>query len=224
MISQPAVQSTGMASGPVPDQPTENGGLFAGFLTVAPWRVPILFLRSLDPGYIPPGTQPSAQPDKGPAFTFGSPGGKDSSFFQGVELAARLVSPYTVLPAEIRTMLEGIVTFSAATRFRDLLGAFGATKDSPPTASRADILEDGSPTNDKGRKNKKPQQTPQRASPPATTAIGTGQLQKTAVALGALSSLTAAAAAFPSGNKQKYRFWCRMPQPWARLGVIRPTH
>ncbi|MBO9496509.1 hypothetical protein J7438_20845 [Thalassotalea sp. G20_0] len=190
-----------MASGSVPDQPTESDGLFAGFLTVAPWRVPILFLRSLHPGYIPSGTQPSAQPDEGPAFTFGSPDGQDSSFFQGVELAARLVSPYTVLPAEIRTMLEGIVTFSAATRFRDLLGVFGATEGSPPTENRADISEDGSPTNDKGRKKKKPQQKPQRTSPPATTSIGTGQLPKTAVALGALSSLTAAAAASPSGSK-----------------------
>ncbi len=203
MISQPAVQSTGapMASGSVPDQPTESDGLFAGFLTVAPWRIPILFLRSLDPGYIPPETQPSAQPDEGPAFTFGSPDGQDSSFFQGVELAARLVSPYTVLPAEIRTMLEGIVTFSAATRFRDLLGAFGATEDSPPTESRADISEDGSPTNDKDRKNKKPQQTPQRTSPPATASVGLGQLPKAAVALGALSSLSAAAAASSSGSK-----------------------
>ncbi|WP_422463586.1 hypothetical protein [Endozoicomonas sp. ALB115] len=194
-----------MASGSVPDQPTESDGLFAGFLTVAPWRVPILFLRSLHPGYIPPGTQPSAQPDEGPAFTFGSPDGQDSSFFQGVELAARLVSPYTVLPAEIRTMLEGIVTFSAATRFRDLLGAFGATEGSPPTEGRADISEDRSPTNDKDRKNKKPQQTRQRTSPPATTSIGTGQLPKTAMALGALSSLTAAAAASPSGSKEVWK-------------------
>ncbi|MGO0306949.1 hypothetical protein ACTL6P_10115 [Endozoicomonas acroporae] len=201
MISQPAVQSTGapMASGSVPVQPTENWGLLAG-VKVATWDIPILFLRSLHPGYIPPGTQPSAQPDEGPAFTFGSPDGQDSSFFQGVELAARLVSPYTVLPAEIRTMLEGIVTFSAATRFRDLLGAFGATEGSPPTESRADISEDGSPTNDKGRKKKKPQQTPQRTSPPATASIGTGQLPKTAVALGALSSLTAAAAASSSSS------------------------
>ncbi|WP_163371014.1 hypothetical protein [Endozoicomonas acroporae] len=189
-----------MASGSVPVQPTENWGLLAG-VKVATWDIPILFLRSLHPGYIPPGTQPSAQPDEGPAFTFGSPDGQDSSFFQGVELAARLVSPYTVLPAEIRTMLEGIVTFSAATRFRDLLGAFGATEGSPPTESRADISEDGSPTNDKDRKNKKPQQTPQRTSPPATTSIGTGQLPKTAVALGALSSLSAAAAASPPGSK-----------------------
>ncbi|MBO9481267.1 hypothetical protein [Salinisphaera sp. G21_0] len=190
-----------MASGSVPDQPTESDGLFAGFLTVAVWRVPILFLRSLHPGYIPSGTQPPAQPDDGPAFTFGSPDGQDSSFFQGVELAARLVSPYTVLPAEVRTMLEGIVTFSAATRFRDLLGAFGATEDSPPTESRADISEDGSLTNDKDRKKKKPQQTPQRTSPPATASVGLGQLPKAAVALGALSSLSAAAAASPSGSR-----------------------
>ncbi|WP_163373261.1 hypothetical protein [Endozoicomonas acroporae] len=133
-----------------------------------------------------------------PAFTFGSPGGKGGSFFEGVELAARLVSPYTVLPAEIGTMLEGFITLSSAARLRDL---FGATKGSPPGQSQADSPVDGSPTNDKGRKKKKPQQTPQRTSPPATASVGIGQLPKAAVALGALSGLTAAAAASPSGNK-----------------------
>ncbi|MBO9496510.1 hypothetical protein J7438_20850 [Thalassotalea sp. G20_0] len=196
MISQPAVQSTGapIASGSVPDKPTENGGLFAGFLKVVVWGGPILFLRSLHPGYIPPGTEPSVQPDEGPAFTFGSPDGQDSSFFQGVELGARLVSPYTVLPAEIRTMLEGIVTFSAATRLRYLLGAFGATKGSPPEQSRADSPVDCSPTNDKGRKKKTPQQVRQRTSPPAIASVRTSPLPKAAVALGALSGLTAAGA------------------------------
>ncbi|MGI2027162.1 hypothetical protein [Endozoicomonas acroporae] len=205
-----------MASGSVPDQPTENDGLFAGFLKVAVWDGVILFLRSFHPGYIPPGMESSVQPDEGPAFTFGSPGGKDSSFFEGVALGARLVSPYTVLPAEIRTMLEGIVTFSAATRFRDLLGAFGATEGSLPTEGRADISEDRSPTNDKDRKNKKPQQTRQRTSPPATTSIGTGQLPKTAMALGALSSLSAAEAASPSGSKEG---WKPVPDA-ASLGKI----
>ncbi len=196
MIFQPAVQSTGapMASGSVPDQPTESDGLFAGFLKVAPWRVPILFLRSLHPGYIPPGTQPSAQPDEGPIFTFGSPDGQDSSFFQGVELGARLVSPYTVLPAEISTMLEGIVTLSAATRLKYLLGAFGATKGSLPEQSRADSPVDGSPTNDKGRKKKTSQQVRQRTSPPAIASVRTGPLPKAAVALGVLSGLTAVGA------------------------------
>ncbi|MBO9496506.1 hypothetical protein J7438_20830 [Thalassotalea sp. G20_0] len=199
-----------MASGSVPDQPTESDGLFAGFLTVASWRVPILFLRSLHPGYIPPGTQPSAQPDEGPAFTFGSPDGKDSSFFEGVALAARLVSPYTVLPAEISTMLEGFITLSSAARLRDF---FGATKGSPPGQSQVD----GSATNDKGRRKKKPQQTPQRTSPPATASVGIGQLPKAAVALGALSGLTAAAAASPSGNKTEG--WIEVPNA-TTLGKI----
>ncbi|MBO9481268.1 hypothetical protein [Salinisphaera sp. G21_0] len=202
MISQPAVQSTGapIASGSVPDQPTENGGLFAGFLKVAVWDGAILFLRSFHPDYIPPGMEPSAQPDEGPAFTFGSPNGQDS-FFQGVELAARLVSPNTVLPAEIRTLMEGLVTLSAAARLTDLFGGLCLTAASAQGLSQKDTTVDGSPTNDKGRKKKKPQQTPQRTSPPATTSIGTGQLPKTAVALGALSSLSAAAAASLSGNK-----------------------
>uniref|UniRef100_UPI0019D5C1D3 hypothetical protein n=2 Tax=Endozoicomonas acroporae TaxID=1701104 RepID=UPI0019D5C1D3 len=195
MISQPTVQPTGAAtaSGPIPDQPGEKWGVWAG-VKVAFWDGVIPFLQSWHPDYVPPG----AQPDKGPAFTFGSPDGQDSSFFQGVELAARLVSPYTVLPAEIGTMLEGFITLSSAARLRDL---FGTTKGSPPGQSQADSPVDGSPTNDKGRKKKKPQQTPQRTSPPATASVGLGQLPKAAVALGALSGLSAAAAASPSGSK-----------------------
>ncbi|WP_163373255.1 hypothetical protein [Endozoicomonas acroporae] len=157
---------------------------------------------------------PGAQPDKGPAFTFGSPDGQDSSFFQGVALGARLVSPYTVLPAEIGTMLEGFITLSSAARLRDL---FGATKGSPPGQSQADSPVDGSPTNDKGRKKKKPQQTPQRTSPPATASVGLGQLPKAAVALGALSGLSAAAAASPSGNKTEV--WIEVPNA-TTLGKI----
>uniref|UniRef100_UPI001C609A26 hypothetical protein n=1 Tax=Endozoicomonas acroporae TaxID=1701104 RepID=UPI001C609A26 len=195
MISQPTAQSTGAAtaSGSIPVQPGEKWGVWAG-VKVAFWDGVIPFLQSWHPDYVPPG----AQPDKGPAFTFGSPDGQDSSFFQGVELAARLVSPYTVLPAEISTMLEGFVTLSSAARLRDL---FGTTTGSPPGQSQADSPVDGSPTNDKGRKKKKPQQTPQRTSPPATASVGVGQLPKAAVALGALSGLSAAAAASPPGSK-----------------------
>ncbi|WP_163371015.1 hypothetical protein [Endozoicomonas acroporae] len=202
MISQPNAQSTGAAtaSGSIPVQPGEKWGVWAG-VKVAFWDGVIPFLQSWHPDYVPPG----AQPDKGPAFTFGSPDGQDSSFFQGVELAARLVSPYTVLPAEIGTMLEGFITLSSAARLRDL---FGTTTGSPTGQSQADSPVDGSPTNDKGRKKKKPQQTPQRTSPPATASVGIGQLPKAAVALGALSGLSAAAAS-PSGNKTEG--WIEVP-------------
>ncbi|WP_209278064.1 hypothetical protein, partial [Thalassotalea sp. G20_0] len=174
----------------------------------------IPFWQSWDPDYVPPRMQSSAQPDKGPAFTFGSPGGQDSSLFEGVALAARLVSPYTVLPAEIGTMLEGFITLSSAARLRDL---FGTTKGSPPGQSQADSPVDGSPTNDKVRKKKKPQQTPQRTSPPATASVGIGQLPNAAVALGALSGLTAAAASPSSGNKTEV--WIEVPNA-TTLGKI----
>ncbi|MGI2027165.1 hypothetical protein [Endozoicomonas acroporae] len=211
MISQPTAQSTGAAtaSGSIPVQPGEKWGVWAG-VKVAFWDGVIPFLQSWHPDYVPPG----AQPDKGPAFTFGSPDGQDSSFFRGVELAARLVSPYTVLPAEIGTMLEGFITLSSAARLRDL---FGATKGSSPGQSQADSPMDGSPTNDKGRKKKKPQQTPQRTRPPATASVGPGQLPKAAVALGALSGLSAAAAASPSGNKTEV--WIKVPNA-TTLGKI----
>ncbi|MGI2027167.1 hypothetical protein [Endozoicomonas acroporae] len=210
MISQPTVQSTGpsTASGSIPVQPGEKWGVWAG-VKVAFWDGFIPFWQSWDPDYVPPGMQP----DKGPTFTFGSPDGQDSSFFEGVALGARLVSPYTVLPAEISTMLEGFITLSSAARLRDL---FGATKGSPPGQSQADSPVDGSPTNDKGRKKKKPQQTPQRTSPPATASVGPGQLPKAAVALGALSGLSAAAAS-PSDNKTEG--WIEVPNA-TTLGKI----
>ncbi|MBO9484581.1 hypothetical protein J7439_24610, partial [Salinisphaera sp. G21_0] len=215
MISRPTVQSTdaATASGSIPVQPGEKWGVWAG-MKVAFRDGFIPFWQSWDPDYVPPRMQSSAQPDKGPAFTFGSPGGQDSSLFEGVALAARLVSPYTVLPAEISTMLEGFITLSSAARLRDL---FGATKGSPSGQSQADSPVDGSPTNDKGRRKKKPQQTPQRTSPPATASVGPGQLPKAAVALGALSGLTAAAAASPSGNKTEG--WIEVPNA-TTLGKI----
>ncbi|WP_257264048.1 hypothetical protein [Endozoicomonas sp. ONNA2] len=145
-------------------------------------------LQSLHPGYIPPGQQQSAQPYEGPAFTIGSADGQNGSLLQGIGLGARLVSPYTVLPAEIRTLLEGCVTLSAAARLKDQLGT---TIASASGQSRADSSVDGSPTNDKGKKKKTLQQTPQRTSPLATASTRTGPLPGTSLALGALASLAA---------------------------------
>ncbi|USE39299.1 hypothetical protein [Endozoicomonas sp. SCSIO W0465] len=105
-------------------------------------------------------------------------------------------------------MLEGFVTLSSAARLRDL---FDATKGSPPEQSHANSSVDGSPTNDKGRKKKKPQQTRQRTSPPATASVGLGQLPKAAVALGALSGLSAGAAASPSGSSGSKEGWKPVP-------------
>ncbi|WP_257295262.1 hypothetical protein [Endozoicomonas sp. YOMI1] len=209
MISQSTTQPTGTptASGSVPSQRC-NGGLWQG-LEVAIRSGVIPFFQSWHPGYIPPGLQSSAQPDEGPAFTFGSADGQNSSFFQGVELGVRLVSPYTVLPAEIGTLLEGFVTLSAATRLRDLFGGLGATTASASGQSRADITVDGSPTNDKSKKKNKPQQIPQRTSPSVTTSVRAGPLPKAAVALGTLSGLTAAAATSPSDRKTER--WIAVP-------------
>ncbi|WP_422463592.1 hypothetical protein, partial [Endozoicomonas sp. ALB115] len=191
MISQPTIQPTGTATAPgsVTVQPGEggNGGLWSRFKVAQYVLIPLL--RSLHPDYNPPGLLQSAQGDEGPLFTIGSSDGQNSSFFQGVALGARLVSPYTVLPEEISTLLEGFVTLSTAARLRNLFG--GSATASAPGQSRADSTVDGSPTNDKGKKKKKSQQTPQPTSPPATASARTGQLPNTALALGALASLTA---------------------------------
>ncbi|WP_257263252.1 hypothetical protein [Endozoicomonas sp. ONNA2] len=204
MISQPSVQTTGApsASASVPVQ--QKWGVWAG-VKVALRDGFIPFLQSWHPGYEPLGWQSSAQPDGGLAFSIGSPDGPESGFFQGVALGARLVSSYAELPAEISSMLEGVVTFSSATRLRDLFGGFGATKDTAPGQGRVDSPVYGSATNDKGRRKKKPQQTPQPTSLPATASVGLGQLPKAAVVLGVLSGLTAGANAFPSGSKEGWK-------------------
>ena len=200
MISQPTVQSTGAstASGSIPVQPGEKWGVWTG-MKVAFWDGFIPFWQSWNPDYVPPRMQSSAQPDKGPAFTFGSPDGKDGSLLRSIGLGARLVSPYTVLPGEISTMLQGFITLSAAARLRDLFGALGATKESAPGQSRADSPVDSSPTNDKDRKKKTPQQTSQRTSPRATA--WTGQLPKAAVALGALTTTASTSGLTAAGAK-----------------------
>ena len=202
MISQPAVQptDTSFASASAPVQPTVNGGLWAG-LDVAIRSGVIPLLRSLHPGYLPPGLQPSAQPDEGPAFTIGSADGQGSGFLQGAELGARLVSSYTVLPAEISTLLEGIFTLSALGRFaRDQFGALRATTGTTTGQSRADCMMDGSPTNDKGKKKKAPHKIRQRTTPPATASVRTGQLPNTSLALRTLASLAAVGASSASDS------------------------
>ena len=87
-------------------------GRWAGLgVTIRSGMVP--FLRSLDPGYLPPSTR--HQTVNGPAFTLGS--AEDSGFLQGVELAARLVSPCAGLPEGISSMLGSALSASAALRF-----------------------------------------------------------------------------------------------------------
>ena len=71
------------------------------------------FLRSLDPDYLPPNTRHKAV--NGPAFTLGS--AEDRGFLQGVELAARLVSPCPGLPEGTSNMMGSAVSASAALRF-----------------------------------------------------------------------------------------------------------
>ena len=138
----------------------------------------------------------------GPAFPIDSGNEKGSGFLQGTELAARVVSAYALLPTKIGTLVGGFVTLSTAAQFAwDQLGALVATADTPPGQSRADSAVASSPTNHRGKKKKTTQPIRQRTNPPATAPVCIGQLTKTAVALGVLSSLTAADAATASDSK-----------------------
>ena len=189
------------ASGSVPVQPSVSGGPLSGSDVVIRAGV-IPFLQSLYPGYLPPQLQSSMRRADGPAFTIDSGNEKGRGFLQGTELAARVVSAYALLPTEIGTLVGGFVTFSTAARFAwDQLGALVATADTPPGQNRADSTVASSPTNDRGKKKKTTQPIRQRTNPPATAPVCTGQLMKTAVALGALSSLTAAGAIPASDSK-----------------------
>ncbi|WP_257267154.1 hypothetical protein, partial [Endozoicomonas sp. ONNA2] len=193
MISQTTVQPTGtsMASPSVSIQPSVNGGVWAGLKAAIRFGVVPLF-QSLHPDYIPSGVRRSAQPEGGPAFTIGSTDGQSSSFFQGIGPGARLLSSFTVLPAEVSTLLEGFETLFATARLKDQLEATTA-----PASGQSQV--DGSASNDKDKKKTTPHQERQRASPPA--AAMTGQLPKAAVALVALSGMAATGAASPANNK-----------------------
>ena len=138
----------------------------------------------------------------GPAFTIDSGNEKGGGFLQGTELAARVVSAFALLPTEVGTLVGGFVTLSTAAQFAwDQLGALVATADTPPGQSRADSAVASSPINDREKKKKTTQPIRQRTSSPATAPVCTGQLTKTAVALGVLSSLTAVDAATASDSK-----------------------
>ena len=189
------------ASGSAPVQPSASVGRLSGADVVVRSGV-VPFLQSLYPGYLPPQLQSSMQRADGPAFTIDSGNGQSSGFLHGTELAARVVSAYAMLPTEIGTLVGGFVMSSAAARFAwDQLSALVATADTPPGQSRADSTVASSQTNDRDKKKKTTQPIRQRSNPPATAPVGTGQLTKTAVALGALSSLTAAGAATASDSK-----------------------
>ena len=189
------------ASGSAPVQPGVSGGRLSGSDVVIHSGV-IPFLQSLYPGYLPPQLQSSMQQADGPAFTIDSGNKKGSGFLLGTELAARVASAYALLPTEISTLVGGFVTLSTAARFAwDQLGALVATTDTPLGQSRADSSLASSPTNDRGKKKRTTQPIRQRSNPPVTAPVCTGLLTKTAVALGALSSLTAAGAATASDSK-----------------------
>ena len=208
------------ASGSAPVQPGVSGGRLSGSDVVIRSGV-IPFLQSLYPGYLPPHLQSSMQRGDGPAFTIDSGKEKGSGFLQGTELAARVASAYALLPTEIGTLVGGFVTLSAAARFAwDQLGALVATADTPPGQNRADSTVASSPTNDRGKKKKTAQPIRQRTSPPATAPVHTGQLTKTAVALGTLSSLTAAGAATASDSKTVRWIAVANAKTLAKIGLV----
>ena len=152
-------------------------GRWTGFgVAVHSGMVP--FLQSLNPSYLPPNTQQKSV--NGPAFTLGS--NADGDLIQGVELAARLVSPCAGLPEEISNLLGS--AFSAAPVLRFAWDQWTAISDSASKEEPTDY-----PGKNDKEKAKVPADGPQQADKTAVAAMGAGQLPKAAVALGAMSCL-----------------------------------
>ena len=143
------------------------------------------FLQSLDPGCLPPNTR--HQTINGPAFALGS--AEDSGFLQGVELAARLLSPCAGLPEGISNMMGSVLSASAALRFA--WDQWAATSDSASEGELTDCPD----KHDKEKAEKAPANARKRSGKTATAAtVGRAQLPAVAVALGAMACLTPAAA------------------------------
>ena len=139
------------------------------------------FLQSLDPGYQPSNTR--HQTVNGPAFALGF--AEDSGFLQGVELAARLVSPCAGLPEYVTSMLGSALSASAALRFA--WDQWAAMSDS---ASEGELTD----RPDKHDKEKVENARQRAGKPTAADTVGRTQLPTVAVVLGGMSCLTPAAA------------------------------
>ena len=178
-ISAPQVP---MNSEPVCNPPCE--GRWSG-LGVAIRSGMVPFLQSLDPGYLLPNTQQQAV--NGPAFALGF--AEDSGFLQGVELAARLVSPCAGLPEYVTSMLGSALSASAALRFA--WDQWAAMSDSAAASELSDCPDKN---DDKEKTGVVQANERQQANKPAAAAMGAAQLPPVAFALGAMSCLTPAAA------------------------------
>ena len=197
MITQSTVLPTGTAIDPCPvsAQPTEANGTWSG-LGVAIRSGVIPFLQSLHPGFLPAHPQAQGQWTKAPVFAIGGDEEQGSGFLLGIELTARVASAYAALPTQISSLLGGFVSLSTAVRFASSqFGAGGTTTGSASGQNGVDNTVVCSPTNDKDKANKTQRKGQERTCQPTTTAGRSSQLTKTAVALGALSGLTAATGA-----------------------------
>ena len=184
MVTQSAISAPGAAlnSEPVFNPPCE--GRWSG-LGVAIRSGMVPFLQSLDPGYLPSNTRQKTF--YGPAFALGS--AKDSGFLQGVELAARLVSPCAGLPEGISNMMGSVLSASAALRFA--WDQWAAMSDSASEGELTDCPD----KHDKEKAEKVSANVRKQAGKPAAAAtVGRTQLPTVAVALGAMSCLATAEA------------------------------
>ena len=143
------------------------------------------FFQSLDPGYLLPSKR--QQSIDGPAFILGS--GEDGGFLQGLELAARLVSPCAALPEGISNMVSSALSATAALRFA--WDQWAAMSDSASAGKPTDCPDNN---DDKDETEIIQADERQKASKSGAAPVGGTQLPKAAVALGAMSCLAPAAA------------------------------
>ena len=182
LLTQPTLSAPGVPLEPVFNPPSE--GRWAG-LGIAIRSAMVPFLQSLDPGYLPPSTRHKTV--NSPVFTFGF--AEDSGFLQGVELAARLVSPCDGLPEGFSNMMASAISTSAALRFA--WDQWAAMSDSAPASELSDCPDKN---DDKDKTGVVQANERQQANKPAAAAMGAAQLPTVAFALGAMSCLATAEA------------------------------
>ena len=184
MLTQSTLSAPQVPHSPEPvfNPPTE--GRWTG-LGVAIRSGMVPFFQSLDPGYLLPSER--QQSVDGPAFTLGS--GEDSGFLQGLELAARLVSPCAGLPEGISNMVSSAISATAALRFA--WDQWAAMSDSASVSKPTDRPDKN---DDKDETRIIQADERQQASKSGAATVGSAQLPKAAVALVAMSCLTPAAA------------------------------
>ena len=216
MIRQSAgINPKGIAIDPQPETPssTESEGRWRRLGVVR--AVVSTFIRSLDPFFNPPNSQPSITGVADSAAGSKPQGcdGQGSNLLQITTLAGRGISACAGMPPEINSMLSHLASLSVVGQFAwDQFNAFTARAGllTEPVTQRENPPDD-SLENKKDKNRKTAQNQRQQTSKSATTTLLAGPLINTPLALGALASLATVGAS--SASEPDTATWIEVADP-----------